>query len=165
MRILALDIATKTGWAMGDNDVPAAGGILVTAKGKMSAENDARRYHEFATFLSTFLCVDAIAWEQVRRHVGTQAAHVYGGLLAIAKAHAYKCMLAMLPVGVGEIKKFATGKGNAKKEDVIDAMSKRYPSIEIVDDNHADALALYAYARENLVDEIRRQRAALEVRV
>lgn len=40
-----------------------------------------------------------------------------------------------------EIKKFATGKGNAKKEAMIQAAKDL--GIEIIDDNHADAIHLY----------------------
>ena len=47
-------------------------------------------------------------------------------------------------LGVGEIKKHATGKGNAPKNDVIAAMRAR--GFEPEDDNDADALALlFAY--------------------
>jgi crossover junction endodeoxyribonuclease RuvC len=45
-----------------------------------------------------------------------------------------------------EIKKHATGKGNAKKDAMIESARKKFPNIEIVDDNHADAIWIYDLA-------------------
>jgi Holliday junction resolvasome RuvABC endonuclease subunit len=39
-----------------------------------------------------------------------------------------------------EIKKHATGKGNAGKEMMIAAARAKWPAVQLVDDNHADAL-------------------------
>jgi hypothetical protein len=46
------------------------------------------------------------------------------------------------------IKKFWTGSGRAKKPDMIAEAQKR--GYELVDDNQADAVALYVYAQEVL---------------
>lgn len=40
------------------------------------------------------------------------------------------------------VKTYAAGKGNAGKIEVVAAMVRRFPELEIVDDNAADALAL-----------------------
>jgi Holliday junction resolvasome RuvABC endonuclease subunit len=82
----------------------------------------------------------------VRRHAGTDAAHVYGGLLATLSAWAEQRSIPYAGVPVGTIKRYATGKGNAGKEAVICAMRQRgYTS---ADDNEADALALLLWAIE-----------------
>lgn len=47
-------------------------------------------------------------------------------------------------IPVGTIKKHATGKGNASKDEMIEAMKARGHSP--ADDNEADALALLHYA-------------------
>lgn len=47
----------------------------------------------------------------------------------------------LLLVNVSGIKKFATGKGNAPKEEVLLAMVNRYPDAGIEDNNQADAYA------------------------
>ncbi|AOE88332.1 hypothetical protein LBM341_00014 [Ralstonia solanacearum] len=49
-------------------------------------------------------------------------------------------------VPVGTIKKHATGKGNASKNEIIASVSKR--GHEPVDDNEADALAILYWAAE-----------------
>ncbi|WNT44272.1 RuvC-like resolvase [Microbacterium phage CandC] len=43
-------------------------------------------------------------------------------------------------------KKYATGKGNASKSEVMAAMIRRHLDVEILDDNQSDALALAAMA-------------------
>lgn len=45
-------------------------------------------------------------------------------------------------VNVAGVKKFATGKGNAKKDQVMLAMANRYPQFGIADNNQSDALAV-----------------------
>jgi crossover junction endodeoxyribonuclease RuvC len=50
--------------------------------------------------------------------------------------------VAVVPPSV--LKKYATGKGNASKQEVMLAASRRYPWADIVDDNTADAQVLYA---------------------
>ncbi len=86
--------------------------------------------------------VDMVVFEEVRRHAGTDAAHVYGGLMAVLTEW---CEVHKIPyegISVGTIKKFATGKGNADKKAMIDwAFTEGFSPI---DDNEADALALHA---------------------
>jgi Holliday junction resolvasome RuvABC endonuclease subunit len=83
-------------------------------------------------------------FEEVRAHRGTAAAHTYGAFLGQLTAW---CELHQVPyqgVPVGTIKKHATGRGNAGKDEVIAAMRAKgfYPA----DDNEADALALLQWA-------------------
>ena len=88
----------------------------------------------------------AIYFEEVRRHVGTDAAHVYGGFLATLTAWAESCGIPYQGVPVGTIKRHATGKGNADKAAMIAAA--RAKGYSPGDDNEADALALLGWARE-----------------
>ena len=57
--------------------------------------------------------IAAIWYEEVRRHAGTDAAHVYGGLMATLTAWAELRGVPYQGVPVGTIKRHATGKGNA----------------------------------------------------
>jgi Holliday junction resolvasome RuvABC endonuclease subunit len=57
-------------------------------------------------------------------------------LAAVCEELGVKCT----GVPVGTIKKFATGRGNASKEEMIAAAKSR--GFEPVDDNEADALAI-----------------------
>ncbi len=81
---------------------------------------------------------------EVRRHIGTDAAHVFGGLLATLTSWAELNRIPYEGVPVGTIKRFATGKGNADKAAVIAAMEAR--GFRPADDNEADALALLLWA-------------------
>ena len=92
--------------------------------------------------------VDMVVFEEVRGHKGTDAAHVYGGIVAIITEHCEMNQIPYSGVPVGTIKKYATGKGNVNKEAMIMAARERWPDIDLVDDNQADALHLWAWAQE-----------------
>ncbi len=48
-------------------------------------------------------------------------------------------------VSTTQVKKYATGKGNASKAEVMIAAVKRYPEFDITNDNEADAVILAAF--------------------
>ena len=77
---------------------------------------------------------------------GTDAAHVYGGLMATLTAWAELRGVPYQGVPVGTIKIHATGKGNAPKEAMIAAARAR--GFAPADDNEADALAILLWAIE-----------------
>jgi Holliday junction resolvasome RuvABC endonuclease subunit len=85
-----------------------------------------------------------VVFEEVRAHKGTAAAHTYGAFLGQLTAW---CELHQVPyqgVPVATIKKHATGKGNAGKEEMIAAARAR--GYSPIDDNEADALAILHWA-------------------
>ena len=87
--------------------------------------------------------VDYIYFEAVRRHAGTDAAHVYGGLMAFLESFCEEHNIPYAGVGVTEIKKHATGKGNASKDMIIEAMrAKGHTHLTLKDHDEADALAI-----------------------
>lgn len=88
--------------------------------------------------------IDAVYFEEVRRHAGVDAAHAYGGFLAHLTAWCEHHQIPYQGVPVGTIKKHATGKGNASKEEMVAAAVARYQWVK--DDNEADALALLGFA-------------------
>ena len=89
-----------------------------------------------------------VCYEKVQRHMGTSAAHVYGAyeMQLLVKCHSFD--LQTLSVGVSELKKFATGKGTASKEDMItEALEASLE--EALTDNEADAFWISEWARCN----------------
>src|SRR4029078_2415372 len=90
--------------------------------------------------------LSAIYFEEVRRHAGTDAAHIYGGLLATLTAWCEQRRIAYQGVPVGTIKRFIAGKGNADKAAVIAAVRAR--GFSPADDNEADAIAILLWAME-----------------
>lgn len=148
--ILALDLGTNTGWAVRGADGRVTSGTVSFKPGRY--EGGGMRYLRFTGWLDEMqrLCgpMGGIWFEEVRRHAGTDAAHVYGGLMASLTAW---CELRGVPYAatpVGTIKKHATGKGNAPKEAMIAAAVAR--GYRPADDNEADALALLHWAMEAL---------------
>ena len=85
-----------------------------------------------------------VAFEEVRAHKGTAAAHTYGAFLGQLSAWCERRGVVYQGVPVATIKKHATGKGNAGKELVIAAMQRM--GYQPADDNEADALALLLWA-------------------
>lgn len=145
--ILALDLGTTLGWALGP---PAISGTHSLKGGRY--EGGGMRYLRFERWLDEMLDLSgglgAVYFEEVRGHKGTSAAHIYGGLLAVLTKW---CEVRAIPyqgVPVGTIKKHATGKGNAGKEQVIAAV--REWGFAPRDDNEADALALFRYVKDEL---------------
>ena len=141
MKILALDLGTNTGWAYTDLNIVTAG---TESFQNNRFSGGGMRYLRFRNWLTEMYTaaegIDAVYFEEVRRHAATTAAHVYGGMLAILTAWCEEKQIPYQSFSVGSIKKNATGKGNANKEMMIDAAMKKWPSIELVDDNTCDAL-------------------------
>lgn len=82
---------------------------------------------------------DIVYYEDVKRHAGTLAAHAYGGYLAVLRMTCQEKGVKLVPIGVGTVKKHATGKGNASKQMMLEA-AKKYFGYEGKNDNIADAL-------------------------
>ena len=144
--ILALDLGTTTGWALRGSDGHITSGSESFRPQRF--EGGGMRFLRFKRWLTELKAVadgiDALHFEEVRRHVSTDAAHAYGGFLATLTAWCEHHQIPYQGVPVGTIKKHATGKGNAGKEDVIAAARARGHAP--VDYNEADALALLHWA-------------------
>ena len=147
MTILALDLGTHCGFAMQPSP-----GFYVSGTWDFQPrrhEDAGMRFKRFeesltATYLSYGFTV--IYFEEVRRHAGTTAAHIYGGFMAVLKLWCVQRECAYQSVPVGEIKKAWTGKGNAPKELMIEEARRR--GFDPVDDNEADALAILVLKTE-----------------
>jgi Holliday junction resolvasome RuvABC endonuclease subunit len=144
--ILALDLGSTTGWAVRNSRCRILHG---TAEFRPSRyEGGGMRYLRFGKWLDQTLDItdgiDAVYFEEVRRHIGTDAAHIYGGFLAALTSWCEQKAIAYQGVPVGTIKRFATGKGNADKAAIMAAIRER--GFEPVDDNEADAIAILLWA-------------------
>ncbi|MBB5224633.1 hypothetical protein HNP73_004604 [Amaricoccus macauensis] len=146
--ILALDLGTSTGWASRSAEGLITSGTASFRPGRY--DGGGMRYLRFTNWLTGIDRlsgpVAAIWFEEVRRHAGTDAAHVYGGLMATLTAWAELRGVPYAGVPVGTIKRHATGKGNAPKEAMV--ASARARGFSPADDNEADAIALLLWAIE-----------------
>lgn len=139
MTLLALDLGTRTGWAMSGD--PVTHGYADFRPGRF--DGGGMRYLRFARWLNDLHAsrpISEVAYEEVRRHIGTDAAHVYGGLMAHLQSWCETVGVPYQGVPVGTIKRAATGKGNADKAAMVAAVNARGYAVK--DDNEADAIAL-----------------------
>lgn len=142
MNILAIDLGTTSGWARVDSN-----GVIASGSEKFaprSTEAAGARWLKFRAFLAQQQDVHVVYYEDVKMHQGVIAAHVYGGFLAMLEAWCAVNNVRLVGVGFGAIKKHWTGKGNAKKEEMIAAAKAK--GFAPADDNHADALAILSLA-------------------
>jgi len=144
--VLALDLGTTTGWALRTADAQTLSGTAAFRPGRF--DGGGMRYVRFANWLTEIDRISgpiaAIWFEEVRRHVGTDAAHLYGGFLATLTAWAEQRNVPYQGVPVGTIKRYATGRGNAPKQAVMAEVRER--GFAPADDNEADAIALLLWA-------------------
>lgn len=147
--ILALDLGTTTGWALRGPDGLITTGTASFKPGRF--DGGGMRYLRFTNWLTELDRlsgpVEELYFEEVRRHVATDAAHVFGGLLAVLTSWAELRGVPYQGVPVGTIKKFLTGQGNAPKQAMLDAARKR--GFSPTDDNEADAIAILLWALES----------------
>lgn len=151
--VLTLDLGTTTGWA-----TQSVSGLITS--GTVSFKHDrfqggGMRYLRFTHWLNelqnTLGQLDAIYFEEVRRHLGVDAAHAYGGFMAHLTAWCEQHQIPYQGVPVGTIKRHATGKGNASKDQVIASVRRRGHRPQ--DDNEADALALLHWTLDQQLEQ------------
>ena len=146
--ILALDLGTTTGWALRGSDGQITSGSESFRPQRF--EGGGMRFLRFKRWLNELLSasnhINAVFFEEVRRHAGVDAAHAYGGFMGHLTAWCEHHNIPYQGVPVGTIKKHATGKGNASKDEMV--ASARARGHTPTDDNEADALALLHWAVE-----------------
>ncbi|MBT2748368.1 hypothetical protein J7J64_18225 [Lysobacter sp. ISL-42] len=143
--MLALDLGTTLGWSLRLSGQVMSGSEPFKV-GRF--EGGGMRYLRFVRWLDDLWRfagpLATVHFEEVRRHKGVDAAHAYGGFLAQLSAWCERHAVPYQGVPVGTIKKFATGKGNANKAAMIEAV--KHWGYQPADDNEADALALLHWA-------------------
>lgn len=95
--ILSLDLGTTTGWALRSHDGLITSGTVSFRPSRY--DGGGMRYLRFRSWLDQIAAdaggLAAIYFEEVRRHVGTDAAHLYGGFLATLSAWCESHAIAM----------------------------------------------------------------------
>ena len=137
---LALDLGTNCGWAYRYGEAIISGAWNLKP-GRY--DGGGMRFIKFINALNELHAarpIGVVYFEEVRAHKGVDAAHVYGGLMATLQSWCEGQTIPYEGVPVGVIKKFATGKGNAGKPEMIAAMEDR--GFAPASDDEADALAL-----------------------
>lgn len=147
MTILAIDPGTACGWAVLNDDDSIQSGTwkLGPRAGEVDGVRPWRLLQRLAQ-VNADGTLERVIFEDVKRHTGTTAAHVYGELTGIIKAFCVSHDIPYEKAPVGQIKKHATGKGNASKALMVAAALGRYPDQNVRDDNQADALWLLDFS-------------------
>lgn len=135
-RVLGLDLGTRCGWAL------AEGGQIVSGVWDLRPrrfEGGGMRLVRLRRHLAE-LGPGRVFFEEVRRHLGTDAAHVYGGMLGIVSAWCEEAGVPYAGVPVGTVKRRATGRGNAGKGEMVEAARVAFGRPDLASDDEADAL-------------------------
>ena len=146
MRILTLDLATKTGYAYWDGTRLVQSGTKEFVRER--GESPGMRFLRFRAWLKEMEAVcphlDLVVYEQAH-HRGGAATEIGVGLVTHLQAWCAEHGIEHTKVHSATLKKSATGSGRASKADVIQAMQARW-GVVVSDDNEADALALLDWA-------------------
>ena len=148
MNILALDLATQTGWATNYE-----GKRCGTAKFEVKrGESPGMRFLRCRAWLKDMRDllhrkIDLIVYEQAHYRGGAATAACVG-LATEVIAFAAEYSIEIMAVHTKELKRFATGKGNAKKPEMIQAAKDR--GYEPANDDEGDAALLLEFAMSEL---------------
>lgn len=142
MNILALDLGTSCGWAM-KSEGKITSGVWDLKPSKFDSHGV--RFLKFRRHLELELVIGSIQkvyYEAVRHHIGIDAAQMYGGYVSQVQLICHEYDLPYEGIPVQTIKKHATGSGNADKKMMIEAAIKKFKTVNIINDDHADGLHL-----------------------
>jgi Holliday junction resolvasome RuvABC endonuclease subunit len=176
MKILSLDLGTKTGFALLENGSVTSGTWLLATDKELREQKKAKRerccemrVEKLFKLVSQLMPADHVYFEDVQFCTSQAQAQLWASfrgaiMLAVCKP---SCVVHAIPVGT--LKKFATGKGNAQKDQMASALLQARPDFYAVgsgpkgepqildrvnmrpmDDNEVDALHLLNLARKEL---------------
>ncbi len=146
---LALDLGTKTGWAIANGKKVIQSGVDDLSITKFDSYGQTFvNFKHLLKRLYTRHNFDIVYYEAVRRHTATDAAHKYGGFMGALQTFCLEREIEYNGVPVQTIKKSFTGKGNADKLTMLQEAASR--GHRPADDNEADALAIAYHILQNL---------------
>lgn len=140
-KILALDLGMRTGWCVGESGEYVDSGVHMLYDQKSKEFTDGQRFKAFYDFLTLHMDADVIVFEQVAGGTKGRQTVLFNGYRATLLLFCSLLGKPCLPLAVGTIKKYVTGKGNASKEEVMDAV--RALGMPPFDDNEADAIGAF----------------------
>lgn len=142
-KILALDIATNTGWKTG-----TASGVWNLKPNR--GESEGMRVVRFKSKVREIVELEEINLISYERPAGMHKSSIMvaSEMVGVLKDFCIEKNITLACYSATEIKKFATGRGNANKEAMIKAARDRgyLPK----DDNEADAIFLYLLTKKDV---------------
>lgn len=149
MKILAFDCASKTGWAFLENGKIVESGTHNLTK--VRGESNGLLFLKYRKWYREMIIQfepDVVAYERAHFRGGA-ATEIGVGLQTRVQEEAEALGKIQLPIHTAAVKKFATGKGNAGKQDMVDA-AELIIGREVGDDNEADAIHLARFAHNEV---------------
>lgn len=149
MRILALDVGQRTGFAERNSESPspvwAASGAVDF---KWENYGYGRRLWQFSQWLMDgfrWESLDAVVYE-IPNQRGGPATRMLIGLTSVIELKCAAMNVDCLGVALTTLKKYATGKGNTKGKAAMMARASEIMGQPIDSDDEADAICLLSYA-------------------
>lgn len=150
MRILALDLATSTGWA---TSTPELGVESGTQRFDVKrGESPGMRFLRFRRWLADMLDTvhpEVVVYE-LPHHRGGYATQVLVGLSTRVEELCAERDIEHESVRTSPLKKHITGAGRASKEDMMAAAKRLFPKQSVDTDDQADALCVLKWAEDTL---------------
>jgi hypothetical protein len=143
MMILALDCATKTGWALTSEGRLRESGVQDFSKRR--GESNGAMFLRYRTWLSSMLHgVEFVVYE-LAHYRGGAATEICTNLTGRVQEECAARGIEFASVHSGTLKKWACGGGKAEKSKMIDR-SRFYLGRDPIDDNEADAVLMAFWA-------------------
>jgi Holliday junction resolvasome RuvABC endonuclease subunit len=148
MIILSLDLATNTGWASyADGQITIGSASFALKRGDSPGMRFLRCRSWLREMLKLLENIDLICYEQPHQR-GGHPTQVAMGLVTEVLSFSARANIETTSVHSMSLKKWATGKGNAKKPQMIqEAKSRGY---DVANDDEADAVLMLEYTLEDL---------------
>jgi Holliday junction resolvasome RuvABC endonuclease subunit len=151
IRALALDMATKTGYAILE-DGQVRGGVYEVKRRKgrrhLADEHEGKEYADFQAWLARIVAKvqpQAIFYELPSMFKNPKTGYKPIAFRGFLMAEAARGSYPVYGYHITSVKKTATGNGHAGKAEMIEAAKQQFPQLEILDDNMADALHVLSY--------------------
>ena len=149
MKILALDLATRTGWAL------SARGRIRSGARDFDGESHGQKFLKLRAWLDGLVPPHRVVVEQAH-HRGRGPTELAIGFLTVVKMWCAANKIELGSVHSSTLKVCATGDGQASKADMVRRANVKFRKKlgrKITDHNEADALHLLEWARNEFAKE------------
>ena len=159
MRVIGLDLSlTATGFALIEDDTitvrtitskPIGDGWVLDRVQRLDKIERAVMEHMAGASEIDLIVIEGPSFGQMRQSGEHVRAGLWWRIVSICTDTA-----PVVEVPPATLKKYATGKGNAAKDAVLLATARRFPDVDLLDNNQADALWLAAMGARHLEQPI-----------
>lgn len=152
MNILAIDPGRKCGWALFEDGITESGVMDFSLKRGESQGMVFVRFNAWLKKMVAHHLPEVIIYE-MPHHRGGPATQLLYGMTTRIQERCDLCNVEYTAIHSATLKKYATGKGNAKKNVMLRSAETHWPGRNIQDDNEADALWMMEYGKEEFGGE------------